>query len=214
MWLSTGSGTRRPVFSGRHAEVEEEAPPIADLRSGNTRERGFLHRRVAVPAIDSVVGNVVLVTEWNGLLPRDVDVGIISRLVHGKNQIPQPSQDEDRAIDRHLGDRVRAAMEDLRHRKILPDTSYEIPLRRLHPCAGVYFHGESLPRRGIIQMFSALLDLPGRPFPPRGRAVVHRPPFPKTAPRWVAKLWMPEGPGTVRWGLEEIRAGVASQGIL
>ena len=92
---------------------------------GTPAKEDFSTDRVAVAAIDAIVGNVMLVAEGNRLLPRHIDVGVVGGLVDGKNEIPQPSQDEDRAIDRHLGDRVRAAMEDLRHRTILPDAPRE-----------------------------------------------------------------------------------------
>jgi hypothetical protein len=73
---------------------------------------------VAVPAIEAHVRDVVFVAKGYRLLPGYIDIGKVGRLIDGENDIPQPSQDEDHAIDRHLRDRIRTAMEDLRHRTI------------------------------------------------------------------------------------------------
>ena len=179
----------------------------ADLRGGNARVGRLLHRGVAVAAIDAVVGNVMLVAEGNRLLPRHIDVGIVGGLVDGKNEIPQPSHDEDRAIDRHLGDRVRAAMEDLRHRTILPDASEE----DFPPAAVVtpvpLAAGSLLPRKGDIGCFQALLDSPRAVESNPGSCHNLQPITSHSRVAVVHRAMHAKAPVKKHWGMEEIRAG-------
>ena len=63
-------------------------------------------------------------------------------------------------------------------------------------------------------MFSALLDSPGKLFSHRDAPHFTGLRFPKLPRGGLPNLCIPEAPGTERWGMEEIRAGVASQGIL
>jgi hypothetical protein len=75
-------------------------------------------------------------------------------LIDGKNKVPQPSQNEGRAIDRHLGDRVRAAMEDLRHRTVLPDALEETSPRRLWLRRFLLLRDRYFPGKAVSDVFS------------------------------------------------------------
>ena len=74
-------------------------------------------RRVAVAAVDAVAGDVALVAELDRLFARDVDVGHprATGLTSREDQ-QQSADEENRAEDADPRNRVRAAVEDLRHR--------------------------------------------------------------------------------------------------
>src|SRR5207249_4598352 len=85
-------------------------------QSGEARS---LNRSVAVPAVDPVVGNVMLVAEGNRLLPRNAHQRVERALIQ---TVGGPHDSADRkqgAGDTHASQTVRAAMKNLRHGKSL-----------------------------------------------------------------------------------------------
>ena len=88
----------------------------ARLGRRNAREGGVLDRRVAVAAVDAIAGDVALVAELDRLFARDVRLGHPGRAVDRVGEPEQAGDDEDGAEDADTGDRVGAAMKDLRHR--------------------------------------------------------------------------------------------------
>src|SRR5262245_13926019 len=88
----------------------------AGLRRRQAGERRRLHRRVAVTAVDARAENVMAMAEGHGLVASDADAG---HVVGAHPAAPRPAgagEEEQRAEDRDLRDRVETAMEDLRHR--------------------------------------------------------------------------------------------------
>jgi hypothetical protein len=70
---------------------------------------------VTVAAINSKLGRVMLVAEWNRLRNRALNIGEIRGLVHLPTDIANQSNNENYAINARLGNGVHAAMKDLRH---------------------------------------------------------------------------------------------------
>ena len=70
---------------------------------------------VTVTAVEALAADVVLMTERDGLDPGGVRLRDVRGAAHDVEQPPQPRHDEHRAEDAHARDRVRAAVEDLRH---------------------------------------------------------------------------------------------------
>jgi hypothetical protein len=70
---------------------------------------------VAVAAIDAETGDVMLVAEGHRLRFANPGVGDIRRALDFERRPSQGSNHEDRAKDRGPGQRIRAAMKDLRH---------------------------------------------------------------------------------------------------
>lgn len=79
-------------------------------------ERELLDCSMAVTAIDSVIANVMLVTELNWLLAREESLGVIRRSIEFKQHPYEDGGKEDRTEDRRLGNEVGASIEDLPHR--------------------------------------------------------------------------------------------------
>src|SRR5689334_5953332 len=70
---------------------------------------------MAVAAVDPQPANVMLVAERHGLLDRHADAGGPGRAHAEPAEREQAGQEESRAEDRHLGDRVCARVKDLGH---------------------------------------------------------------------------------------------------
>jgi len=86
------------------------------LSRWDSGKRELLHGSVAVPAIYSVIADVVLVTELNWLLARKEGLGVIGRSVKFKKHPDKDGSEKDCAKDRRLRDEVGASIEDLPHR--------------------------------------------------------------------------------------------------
>ena len=87
----------------------------ARLGGRNSCETRGLNRGVAVPAIDAKSGHMMLVTERNWLGLAHSFIGDVWGALDG---VPYPNQschDEDGAENSGAGQRIRAAMKDLRH---------------------------------------------------------------------------------------------------
>jgi hypothetical protein len=84
----------------------------------NPGKRELLHRRVTIAAIYSVIANVVLMTELNGLLARNVRLSVIRGAVEFQQQPDDYGDEEDRAEDADFGDEIGASMKDLAHRRL------------------------------------------------------------------------------------------------
>ena len=95
----------------------------AGLRRGNPGETGSLNRGVAIAAIDAESGDVVLMAEGNGLRFANSSVGHEGRAL---NQVADSAQcDNDKYCTENggTGQRVRAAMKDLRHSSLMRSSS-------------------------------------------------------------------------------------------
>jgi len=81
--------------------------------------RGSLDRRVAIAAINAVVARMVLVRKLHGLLALVERTRIPRRAIDLGDCPRHEQQDEDRAEDAQLSERVGAAMKNLRHGQYL-----------------------------------------------------------------------------------------------
>ena len=90
----------------------------ADLGGWNAGERGLLHRRVAVTAIDAVVTHVVFMAELDRLAARDTDLRHIGRPVDRRERGNEDNDDGSAPEYAHPGDSVRAAVKNLRHARM------------------------------------------------------------------------------------------------
>ena len=72
---------------------------------------------MTVATIDTVVSNVVLMTELDWLLPLEPLARIPGRAIKFYCNPKSGKENEDSAINRKLCQRVRAVMEDLWHRR-------------------------------------------------------------------------------------------------
>src|SRR5262249_50708823 len=88
----------------------------ARLCGGNAGERRLLNPGVAIPAVDSTLGNVVLVTEWHRLLFDYAGIGYVGRSYYFVEQPTDCSHDERRTKNSDARNRVHARVKDLRHR--------------------------------------------------------------------------------------------------
>jgi len=73
---------------------------------------------MAVTTIDTVVTNVMFMTELNRLLPFDPLTGVPGRTIQLNCDPKQSNNYENRAINRNLCERVGAVMEDLWHPRV------------------------------------------------------------------------------------------------
>ena len=87
----------------------------AGLGRWNVGEAGLLHRGVAVPAVDSLVADVMRVAERDGLLSGYVGLGCPGRSAQRAEEPQQESDEEHGPKDAHFRERVRAGMKDLGH---------------------------------------------------------------------------------------------------
>src|SRR5205085_2840123 len=108
--------TRPHRFEERTVGKNFRVTVHAGLRRWNPREARFLDRGVAVAAVDAIAGDVAFVAELDRLLARDARAGNPRRPVYLRRETKEPGDDEYCAEDADAGDRVGAAMEDLRHR--------------------------------------------------------------------------------------------------
>jgi hypothetical protein len=70
---------------------------------------------VTVAAIDAESGDVVLMAKWNGLGLAESGVGHEGGALHYVNDSAQCRNNKDCAENGGAGQRIRAAMKDLRH---------------------------------------------------------------------------------------------------
>lgn len=87
-----------------------------DLRGRNAGESRLLDRSMAIATIDAGVADVVFVAEGYGLNPGHADFRDVRRSTDGSECANRDAQKNQTAEDRYLGNRVRAGMENLRHR--------------------------------------------------------------------------------------------------
>ena len=97
----------------------------ARLGRGNSRETGSLDRGVTVAAVDAESGDVMLMAEWNRLGLADAGIGHKGRALHHVNNATQCRNDKHCTENGGAGQRIRAAMKDLRH-----SLRYEIWMKR------------------------------------------------------------------------------------
>ncbi len=81
----------------------------------NARGRREFHARMAIPAIDAIVPDVVLVTELNRLIARYVLIRQIGRTRRQQNPCQRQTRQKERGKDTETGDEIRAAVKNLRH---------------------------------------------------------------------------------------------------
>jgi len=81
-------------------------------QSGGSRS---FHRRMTITTVNTVVPDVMFVTELNWLLPFDPLTGIPGRSIQLNSDPKQSNNYEESAINRNLCQRVSAVMEDLWH---------------------------------------------------------------------------------------------------
>ena len=80
---------------------------------------------MTVTAVDTVVADVMFVTELNWLLAFDPCASVPGRSMKLRSHVKRSDQHEDGAKDTQLRQRVRAVMENLWHRRssqLHPDT--------------------------------------------------------------------------------------------
>jgi hypothetical protein len=70
---------------------------------------------VTVPAVNSVIADVVSVAELYWLLPRDVGLGRVGRPGESRHEPKKCPENKDCPKDTHLGEGVSAGVKDLRH---------------------------------------------------------------------------------------------------
>jgi hypothetical protein len=87
----------------------------AGLSRRDAGERGGLDGRVTVPAVDSVITDMVSVAELHWLLSRDVGLGRVGRPGKGRHEPKKRPKDENGPKDTHLRESVSAGVKDLRH---------------------------------------------------------------------------------------------------
>jgi hypothetical protein len=87
----------------------------ACFRRWNACRRRELDTRMAVPAIDAVVADVVLVAELNGLISRYILIRQNGRTRRHENACQRQTRQEKRRKDTEPGDEIRAAVKNLRH---------------------------------------------------------------------------------------------------
>ena len=91
----------------------------AGLRRRNPRETGSLNRRVTVAAVDAESGYVVLMAERNRLRLADARVRDEGRSLDEVADSAQCDHDKHCAENGGAGQRIRAAMKDLRHSSLM-----------------------------------------------------------------------------------------------
>ena len=89
----------------------------ARVRGWHAGRRRCFYRGMAVAAINAVVPNVVLMTKLDRLLPLEPLARVPGRAVEFRCNPKNGNENEDSAINRELGQRVCAVMEDLWHRR-------------------------------------------------------------------------------------------------
>jgi hypothetical protein len=72
---------------------------------------------VAVATINTVIADVMLVTKLDGLLTLNPLAGVPRRTIQFRSHPKSSYQDENRAVDRKLCERVGAVMKNLWHRR-------------------------------------------------------------------------------------------------
>lgn len=87
----------------------------ARLSRWNACRRRELDTRVAVPAIDAIVADVVFVAELNGLITRYILIRQNRRTRRHENTRQRQTRQEKRRKDTETGDEIRAAVKNLRH---------------------------------------------------------------------------------------------------
>jgi len=87
----------------------------ADLCGWNARERTFLDRRVAVPAINTNSRDVMLMAERHRLRANDSRFRKVGRTNKHAGYGHKSGDDENRAEDAHPRQRIRTAMKYLSH---------------------------------------------------------------------------------------------------
>src|SRR5262249_20391688 len=92
---------RAPALADRF-EIGTVRPDLqvaihAGLGRRDAGEGELLHRRVAIATIYSVIANMVLVTELNGLLSRNIRLSVIGRAVEFEQQPDNDGDEEHRA---------------------------------------------------------------------------------------------------------------------
>ena len=70
---------------------------------------------MAVAAVNTVVGHVMLMAEWDRLSARDADFSDVGRLIDGGQRSHQRYQQDSGAENADSGDGIGAGMKDLRH---------------------------------------------------------------------------------------------------
>ena len=110
------------AFAHRFEEraVREDLRVAVHARLGgrNPREPGVFDGGMAVAAVDAVACDVAFVAELNRLFARDPRLGHPRGAVHFGEQAEEGGDEEHGAEDADPGNRVGAAMEDLRHRSV------------------------------------------------------------------------------------------------
>jgi hypothetical protein len=81
----------------------------------NPGETGVLDRGVAIATVNAEPSDVMLMTERNRLRLADAFVGDVGRALYGVSDPDQRGHDENGAENSGAGQRIRAAMKDLRH---------------------------------------------------------------------------------------------------
>jgi len=70
---------------------------------------------VAVPAVNSVIADVVFVAELHWLLSRDVGLGRVGRPGESRHEPKKCPENKNSPKNTHLGEGVSAGVKDLRH---------------------------------------------------------------------------------------------------
>jgi len=74
---------------------------------------------VTITAIDTVVADVMFMTELNGLLTFDPLTGVPAGTIQFDSNPQQSNDDENSAVNRDFRQRVGAVMEDLWHLRVI-----------------------------------------------------------------------------------------------
>ena len=109
-----------PALANRF-EIRTVSPDLrmavhTSLGRWDSSKRELLDGSMAVAAIDSVIADVMLVTELDRLLAREEGLGVIRRSIEFKQHPYKDGAEKDRAEDRRFGNEVGASIEDLPHR--------------------------------------------------------------------------------------------------
>lgn len=87
----------------------------ANLGAGQTGKGGFLDRGVAVATINPVIADVMFVTEGNGLLHWNIDIGGVGRPKDGRSRPSRRANQNHETHDNDFGADISAFGKKLSH---------------------------------------------------------------------------------------------------
>ena len=87
----------------------------AGFRRRDAGKRAGFHRRVAIAAVDAVIADMMLMTEWDWLDTGDADLGHVRRFIDRGQTRYEPDEEEDSSKNTDFRNRVGAGVKYLGH---------------------------------------------------------------------------------------------------